>query len=204
MSLLLSPPMQLTKPAASANAAARPGKDCTATVEAAATLKAVFHGTVLCRAEIRADKSATKTARLFISMGEKSRLVLPRRFQCISSFYIKMAKLKRSLLLACVAEQLHLEDTLINLYVAQLKSKKRPRYWVHDIIKNRKIHGAYYHLVRELELDTDRYKEYFQMSPRQLEMVLSFVEPMIQKRAVVREPTHNTARLKSRVLGRKK
>ncbi|GFR82261.1 nuclease HARBI1 [Elysia marginata] len=148
-------------------------------------------------------KSATKTARLFISMGEKSRLVLPRRFQCISSIYIKMAKLKRSLLLACVAEQLHLEDTLINLCVAQLKSKKRPRYWVHDIIKNRKIHGAYYHLVRELELDTNRYKEYFRMSPQQLEMVLSFVGPMIQKRAVVTEPTHNTARLKSRALGGK-
>ena len=84
-------------------------------------------------------KSAPKTARLFISMGEKSGLFLPRRFHCISSIHMKMAKLKRSLLLACVAEQLHLEDTLINLCVAQLKSKKRQPRDCNEVIQNQHL-----------------------------------------------------------------
>ena len=58
---------------------------------------------------------------------------------------------------------------------------RQHRFWVHDILKRRQEYGAYYHLVRELELDNDKYHAYFRMSAKKLEHVLHFVGPVIQK-----------------------
>ena len=37
------------------------------------------------------------------------------------------------------------------------------RFWVHDISRRRQEYGAYDDLVRELELDNDKYHAYFRM-----------------------------------------
>ena len=56
------------------------------------------------------------------------------------------------------------------------------RFWIHPILNKRKEYGTFYHLVRELELDEEKYIEYFRkkyieyfrMSPQQLDMLLSY------------------------------
>ena len=42
--------------------------------------------------------------------------------------------------------------------------KRRHRFWVHEILRKRKEHGAFCYLVRELQLDAERHHEYFRMS----------------------------------------
>ena len=65
---------------------------------------------------------------------------------------------------------------------------RRHRFWVHEILRKRKEHGVFCHLVKELQLDADRHHEYFRMSAEKLEFVLSFVGPVIAKTTVAREP----------------
>ena len=43
--------------------------------------------------------------------------------------------------------------------------KRKHRFWIHPILNKRKEYGACYHLVRELELDEEKYIEYFRISP---------------------------------------
>ncbi len=68
-----------------------------------------------------------------------------------------------------------------------LLQQRTHRYWVHDIFKRRKQFGAYYHLVQELALDADRFHEHFRMSPQQLDKILGYVGPLIQKKDIGRE-----------------
>ncbi|KAL2099402.1 hypothetical protein ACEWY4_005882 [Coilia grayii] len=53
--------------------------------------------------------------------------------------------------------------------------------WVHDILKERKRHGEYHHLVQELRLDDGRFKAYFRMSRQDFDNLLSIVGPTITK-----------------------
>ena len=43
-------------------------------------------------------------------------------------------------------------------------SKRKHRFWIHNIIKKRKRFGVFYHLVKELQLDQNKYMEYFRIS----------------------------------------
>lgn len=57
---------------------------------------------------------------------------------------------------------------------------------MHRIYQQRKEHGIFYHLEQELELDEQKYYEYFRMSPNQMEEYLNAMGPSIQKQATVR------------------
>ena len=50
---------------------------------------------------------------------------------------------------------------------------RQHQFWVHDILKRRHEYGAYYHLVKELELDNDKYHAYFRMSGESLQRYAS-------------------------------
>ena len=41
-------------------------------------------------------------------------------------------------------------------------SKRKHRYWIHNILKRRVEQGAYNNLVRELGQDPEKFHEYFQ------------------------------------------
>ena len=56
-----------------------------------------------------------------------------------------------------------------------------------SVYNNGKMFGVYYHLVKELKLDPNRYLEYFKINPQHMELILGFVGPLISKPAIVRE-----------------
>ena len=56
------------------------------------------------------------------------------------------------------------------------KKKRKHRFWVHEMLQKRKEHGVYHHLVKELELDQERFHQYFRMSKEQFGELLSYVE----------------------------
>uniref|UniRef100_A0AAV2J500 Uncharacterized protein n=1 Tax=Knipowitschia caucasica TaxID=637954 RepID=A0AAV2J500_KNICA len=63
---------------------------------------------------------------------------------------------------------------------ALLLSRRRQRritrsWWVHPLNQRRASHGAFYHLVAELQLFPDRYHSYFRMSVAKMEELLSIV-----------------------------
>ena len=67
------------------------------------------------------------------------------------------------------------------------KRKRRHRWWVHPINRRRKQQGAYHNLVQELELDDDRFKEYFRLNKNQFAEVFSLVEADLVKHTRNRE-----------------
>jgi hypothetical protein len=66
---------------------------------------------------------------------------------------------------------------------------------VHEILKGRIEQGAFNNLVRELELDRNKYHEYFRMSSEKMEYILGLVGPRLARRVVVREPLDAKLRL---------
>ncbi|KAK3767377.1 hypothetical protein RRG08_049746 [Elysia crispata] len=100
------------------------------------------------------------------------------------------------LLLSAAVEEANFQEILIAAYAKRLRvAKRKHRFWIHPILNKRKEYGAFYHLVRELELDEEKYIEYFRMSPQQLDMLLSYVGPLITKQRAVREPIDAKQRL---------
>ena len=80
---------------------------------------------------------------------------------------------------------------LLSLLLKEKKkrSKKRKhRFWVHAINTRRQEQGAYHNLVRELELDANRYQQYFRMSAAKMDYLLDLVGPALTKKTVIREP----------------
>ena len=71
--------------------------------------------------------------------------------------------------------------TLIVLVMAKKRRRKRERkIWVREWIKNRPSHGAYHHLLKELQLgDQVSYKHFLRMDVGSFESLLSNVRPMI-------------------------
>ena len=62
-------------------------------------------------------------------------------------------------------------------------------------MKKRKRFGVFYHLVKELQLDQNKYMEYFRMSSQQMELVMGFVGPSISKQYRIRESIDAKQRL---------
>ena len=93
----------------------------------------------------------------------------------------KMSNQFKLLLLSAAVEEANFQDILIiAAYAKRLRvAKRKQRFWIHPILNKRKEYGAFYHLVRKLELDEEKYIEYFRMSPQQLDMLLSYVGPLI-------------------------
>ena len=68
------------------------------------------------------------------------------------------------------------------LYRRRKTKKKQRRWWVHNILLWRKQYGEYHRLVKELELDGDKFQQYFRLSREQFTHVLSIVGPHVQKK----------------------
>ena len=80
----------------------------------------------------------------------------------------KMSNQFKLLLLSAAVEEANFQEILIAAYAKRLRvAKRKHRFWIHPILNKRKEYGAFYHLVRELELDEEKYIEYFRMSPQQ-------------------------------------
>ena len=64
----------------------------------------------------------------------------------------------------------------------QLKThnqRRKHRWWVHDIIKNRHKQGAYHNLVKKLQFDEEKFQQYrlyFRLTREQFDQVLCYVE----------------------------
>src|SRR4051812_29102992 len=58
--------------------------------------------------------------------------------------------------------------------------RRKRRYWIHPIIKQRNDQGDYNHLVRELNEDSELFQRYFRLSHDQFNHVLSVIGPAIR------------------------
>ena len=61
----------------------------------------------------------------------------------------------------------------------QLKThnqRRKHRWWVHDIIKNRFQQGAYHNLVKYLQFDKEKFQQYFRLTREQFDQVLCYIE----------------------------
>ena len=65
--------------------------------------------------------------------------------------------------------------------------KRKHRWWVHNIIRNRIQQGTYYNLVKELQLDGEKYQQYFRLTREQFAQVLFYVEKDLVKYCRSRE-----------------
>ena len=62
------------------------------------------------------------------------------------------------LLLSAAVEEANFQEILIAAYAKRLRvAKRRHTFWIHPMLNKRKEYGAFYHLVRELELDKKKY-----------------------------------------------
>ena len=69
-------------------------------------------------------------------------------------------------------------------YIYTRRQKKRKsRWWVHDILKKLKELGEYHRLVKELELDGERFHQYFRMSTEQFSHIVDIIGPELAKQA---------------------
>ena len=70
----------------------------------------------------------------------------------------KMSNQFKLLLLSAAVEEANFQEILIATYAKRLRvTKRKHRFWIHPILNKRKEYGAFYHLVRELELDEEKY-----------------------------------------------
>ena len=101
----------------------------------------------------------------------------------------------QEILLNCLRSRQRNRIRILQHLALLVNIKREHRYWIHDIISNRVVYGAYHHLVRELELDSRKHHEYFLLSLSQMEIVLNYVGPKIEKVSWIREPIDLKQRL---------
>ena len=76
-------------------------------------------------------------------------------------------------------EQLELLLIAVAHKFMQLKThnqRRKHRWWVHDIIKNRFQQGAYHNLVKDLQFDEEKCQQYFWLTREQFDQVLCYIE----------------------------
>ena len=75
------------------------------------------------------------------------------------------------------------------LKIVQLKKQKRRRHrwWVHNKIQQRYQLGVYHNLVQELQLDGERFLQYFRLTREQFTQVLFYVERDLVKHSLSRD-----------------
>ena len=72
--------------------------------------------------------------------------------------------------------------------VIKKKNRKRKhRWWVHSLQQKRKEKGAYHQLVRELQLDGEKFQQYFRVTREQFGQILEYVEADLVKHCRTRE-----------------
>ncbi|XP_047135391.1 uncharacterized protein LOC101237669 [Hydra vulgaris] len=91
-----------------------------------------------------------------------------------------MARNKKYDLLNC---QLALCNTLLDLRTLQSKKKRKHKFWIRFLFKNRYEKGAFNTLIPELRLhDREFFYRFYRMSPERYEHLLSMVAPSITKK----------------------
>jgi len=65
--------------------------------------------------------------------------------------------------------------------------KRQHAFWVHDIYQNRLTQGAF-HLVKELRLDPPRFHDYFRMTSEEMETVMTYIAPDLERQTRSRKP----------------
>ena len=79
-----------------------------------------------------------------------------------------------------------LKTKLLPLKLLEVKKRKRRKYWVRKVYKERLEKGEFHILVRDLRLhDHEYFFSCFRMSPSTFEELLSFVAPIIEKESTV-------------------
>lgn len=79
--------------------------------------------------------------------------------------------------------------------VLSKRKYKKKRYWVADILHQRRRNGFYHAVIPILKLDDLRFRNYLRMSHTQFEELLQLVAPRITRRHVIREPIEAEQRL---------
>lgn len=77
---------------------------------------------------------------------------------------------------------------LLCLLLHKKRMKRKHRWWIHDIYQHRSRYGVYHHLIKELELDNERFTQYFRLNREQFKQVLALVEPHLAKKTRARIP----------------
>ncbi|KAL8565422.1 hypothetical protein ACOMHN_029115 [Nucella lapillus] len=67
------------------------------------------------------------------------------------------------------------------------RQKRRHRWWVHAILEKRRQYGTYHHLVQELQLDGERFQQYFRLSREQFSQVLFLIRDTLIKDNRIRD-----------------
>lgn len=71
------------------------------------------------------------------------------------------------------------------LYLLYLRRKKREiqrRFWIHDMNRARFVEGAFYTLFPRLQKDPDKFFNYFRMSERTFDYILTQISCAIRKK----------------------
>lgn len=61
-------------------------------------------------------------------------------------------------------------------------NNKQKRKWVHEVNMERKKFGEFHHLLKQLRKDELKFKEYFRMSMKQFDQLLSIIKKDIEKK----------------------
>ena len=89
-----------------------------------------------------------------------------------------------------------IEDAILLLWLLRkrrksrrlIEKKKQRKFWVRSIFRERKLKGEFYTLIQDLKLfDTEYFFKQFRMTPTNLEELLSWVAPKIEKSSVRHE-----------------
>ena len=91
-----------------------------------------------------------------------------------------MATLEQCKMEISMAAEEEEEDIMLYILLNKKKTNKR-RWWVHPINKKREQLGAYSRLVMELNLDSQRFSQFFRLSKEQFHQLLCYVGPRIAK-----------------------
>lgn len=77
---------------------------------------------------------------------------------------------------------------------AEKPKKKRKRFWVRNFLVDRKLHGAFHHLIPKLrslnrnEEHPETFLNYLRMTPDCFDVLAEKVQPLIQRKMIGREP----------------
>lgn len=61
-------------------------------------------------------------------------------------------------------------------------NNKQKRKWVHEVNMERKKFGEFHHLLKQIRKDELKFKEYFRMSMKQFDQLLSIIKKDIEKK----------------------
>lgn len=74
------------------------------------------------------------------------------------------------------------DDEALLLFSLNSNNNKQKRKWVHEVNLERKKFGEFHHLLKQLRKDEVKFKEYFRMSMKSFDQLLSIIKKYIEKK----------------------